>query len=193
MNEGRALWWNQVCPRDKLNNSCDGTKFPAPSNPSSTTTHIYFRLLRRLPIPPLYCVQVAAPARPSVIALTAVKIHWPRCVKKCARHWAAPTNWREKKKGIEATFYMPIFLILSCTLLQRKQRFYFYFVSQTDGFWSRGVKGRRILSDVDVRTRDNKDQLGWSVEPLPQAKVPVSGGTGVGGMALSAPHSGRWQ
>lgn len=53
-----------------------------------------------------------------------------------------------------------------------------------------GVKGRRILSAVDVK-QHNADQSGWSAEALLQVKLCVSGGTGVGGVALSALHSGR--
>lgn len=42
-----------------------------------------------------------------------------------------------------------------------------------------GVKGRRILSAVDVK-QHNADQSGWSAEALLQVKLCVSGGTGVG-------------
>lgn len=37
------------------------------------------------------------------------------------------------------------------------------------------VKGRRILSDVDVK-QHNADQSGWSAEPLFQVKLCVAGG-----------------
>lgn len=128
---------------------------------------------------------------PLSVTLTAVKICLPCCVKKSAQLWTAHVNWGGD--GMWASFYMPIFLIFSCTLLLTQEmeilllhclpeRWVLFWRSEGKNLiWWRG------------ETRHNRDQLGQSAEPLLQAKVPVSGGTGVGGMALSALRSGRWQ
>lgn len=169
MNEGRALWWNRVCPRDKLNNSCDGTKFPAPSSPSSTATRAF--LLPCLPI--LLCAGRSSRLAPCPS---------PWQLRKYLRHARLQTAHINRKKWHLLHAHFP--LIFSCTLLLAKEmeillRHYF---PESSVLIFREWRGEGILSYKEEKTQHNKDQLGWNAEPLLQAKVPVSGGTGMGGM-----------
>lgn len=138
----------------------------------------------------LLCAGRSSRLTPLSVTLTAVKICLPCCVKKSARHWTAHVNWGG---GWHVSMW-PIFLIFSCTLLLTKEMeilLLHYFPERWVLFWR--SEGKKNWIWWRGETRHNRDQLGQSAEPLLQAKVPVSGGTGVGGMALSALRSGRWQ
>lgn len=179
MNEGRAPWWNQVCPRDKLNNSCDGTNSPAPPTPHlsdgstllSTLSSVNTTILQ------VYCVQLEL-APLSVTPAAAIRS--PRSIRRIQSIRTAHSNTRR--------CLAPSPCLFSLCHLSKHDRIQFSLVFTRLSCWE-------FREDVELVAQKwghtslvflaRTTQL--ELSSLWQAKVPVSG-ISVGGVDLSDPQ-----